>query len=302
MVLTDAQREGRFGNTTIRDPRTGLPFANNEIPSERIDPAARQLIADFVPRANSGSNSYIVSPNVEDERDQIGVRLDYQVTGANTLLGRYIRSETERIEPPTTRPIGTNSVATLQDVMVANTHVFSNTAINVARISYNRISANPQLTSGLQNSTYGINVPHNVPSAQGLANIVINGFFSLGDAQQPFVERLNEVVQFTDDFTWVLRGHQMKFGFDMRREHMFIAFVNRPKGDFTFNGTYTNNAAADFLLGLPSQFRRTTQNSPQDGHGWLYAGYVQDEFRPRSNVTINAGLRYEVSLPFVDIN
>jgi hypothetical protein len=169
-------------------------------------------------------------------------------------------------------------------------------------VSYNRISANPAVTSGLQNNTYGINLPHNVPSAQGLVNITINGFFSLGDAQQPFVERLNEVAQVTDDFTWVTGGHQLRFGFDARREHMFIAFVNRPNGDLTFNGVQTGNAAADFMLGLPSQLRRTTQNTAQDGHGWIYAGYAQDEFRPLSNLTVNAGVRYEVSVPFVDVN
>jgi len=302
VVLTDAQREGNFGATTIRDPLTGQPFPNNQIPANRIDPAARQLIDDFVPRANSGANRHIVSPNVTDNRNQAGIRLDFQSTASSTWLGRYIRSETERIEPPTTRPIGTTAIATLQDVMVSNTHIFTNTAINVARVSYNRISANPAVTSSLQNSTYGINVPHNVPTAQGLANIGIDGFFSLGDAQQPFVERLNDVVQFTDDFAWVTGGHQLKFGLDVRREHMFIAFVNRPNGDFTFNGVHTGSAAADFLLGLPGQFRRTTANAPQDGHGWLYAGYVQDEFRPASNLTINAGMRYEVALPFVDVN
>jgi Carboxypeptidase regulatory-like domain/TonB-dependent Receptor Plug Domain len=302
VVLTDAQRLGDFGTTTIRDPLTGLPFANNRIPEGRIDPAAAQLIRDFVPRANSGGNRYIVSPDVVDNRDQMGARFDFQMTGSNAWLGRYIRSETERVEPPTTRPIGTTSIATLQDTMGSNTHIFSNTAINVARFSYNRIGANPAVTSGLQNSAYGINMPHNVPSAQGLVNLEINGFFSLGDAQQPFVERLNEVVQFTDDFTWVRGGHQLKFGVDVRREHMFIAFVNRPNGDLFFNGVHTGNAAADFLLGFAQRLRRTTANASQDGHGWLYAGYVQDEFRPRSNLTVNAGLRYEVAVPFVESN
>jgi hypothetical protein len=169
-------------------------------------------------------------------------------------------------------------------------------------VSVNRIFANPAVTSGLTNSAYLINVPHNVPTAQGLANITLNGFFSLGDAQQPFVERQNDVFQFTDDLTWVRGRHQMKFGVDLRREHMFIAFVNRPNGDFTFNGVNSGNAAADFLLGLPSQFRRTTQNTPQDGESWSYAVYAQDEFRPSSNVTLNVGLRYEVAQPFVDVN
>ena len=302
VVLTDAQRTGNFGSTVIRDPQTGLPFPGNQIPAGRIDPTARQLIEQFVPRANSGANRYIVSPDVEDNRDQFGLRFDSQLTRNNAFLGRYIRSTTSRNEPPTTRPIGSVSEATLQDVMLSDTHVFSASAINVMRFSYNRIGANPAVTSGLTNSEFGINLPHNVPSAQGLANILVNGFFSLGDAQQPFVERLNEVMQFSNDFTWVRGVHALKFGLDVQRQHMFIAFVNRPNGDFTFTGIHSGNAAADFLLGLPSQFRRTTSNAPQDGRGWIYAGYVQDEFRPLHNVTVNAGLRYEVSVPFEESN
>ena len=48
-------------------------------------------------------------------------------------------------------------------------------------------------------------MPQNVPIAAGLPNITVTGFFSVGDAQQPFVSRLNEVSQFTDDMTWVTR-------------------------------------------------------------------------------------------------
>ena len=148
-------------------------------------------------------------------------------------------------------------------------------------------------------------MPQNVPIAAGLPNISVTGFFSVGDAQQPFVSRLNEVSQFTDDMTWVTGRHSTKFGLDIRQEHMVIDFVNRPNGDFTFTGSTTartGNALADFLLGLPAQFRRATQNTAQDGTGWLYSAYVQDEFRPIPRVTINAGLRYELPIPFEDVN
>jgi outer membrane receptor protein involved in Fe transport len=302
VVLTDAQRMGSFGSTTIRDPLTGAPFPGNVIPPERIDPAARRLVDEFVPRANSGANRYVASPDAIDHRNQFGMRYDFQLTRDNALLGRYMRSTTDRRTPSTTRPIGGLDKATLQDVMLSNTHIFSSNAINVARVSYNRIGANPQVTSGLTNEAYGIDVPHNVGIATGLANISVSGFFDLGDAQQPFVERLNEVFQFANDFTWVRGRHQMKFGFDMRREHMVIAFVNRPNGDFTFANTHTGNAAADFLLGLPTQFRRAATNTPQDGVGWLYAWYAQDEWRLTPNVTLTYGLRYELPIPFVDAN
>jgi hypothetical protein len=306
VVASDAQRNGNFGSTTIRDPVTGLPFANNTIPADRISASARRLLDEFVPRANDATGTrYIASPDAEDNRDQAGVRWDYNLSQKNSLLVRYLRSRTESVTPPTTRPIGTVAKATLQDVMASDTHIFTPKMINVARISYNRIGAKPQATSGLSSTDYGINVPQNDPNAAGLPNILVTGFFSVGDAQQPFVNRLNEVTQFTDDVTWVTGRHSAKFGLDVRQEHMVINFVNRPNGDFTFTGSTTSrsgNALADFLLGLPSQFRRATQNTPQDGSGWLYAAYAQDEFRPWSRVTVSAGLRYELPLPFEDKN
>jgi hypothetical protein len=305
VVLSDAQRSGNFGATVIRDPVTGGPFPNNTIPADRLDPAATRLIGEFVPPANSPGNRYIASPDSTDDRDQLGARVDLQVTPRHAILARYLRSRTEAIAPPTTRPIGSVAKATLQDVLMSDTHIFSPRVINVARFSYNRIGAHPAVTSGLSNTEYGINVPQNVPAAAGLANITITGFFSLGDAQQPFVDRLNEVFQLTDDFTLIRGTHSMKFGLDVRKEHMVIAFVNRPNGDFTFTSSTTQrtgDAAADFLLGLPAQFRRTTANSNQDGTGWLYSGYAQDEFRPLAGVTVNLGLRYELPLPFVDKN
>ena len=305
-VLSDAQRRGDFsGGSPVRDPLTGLPFPGNVIPAGRLDPAALKLIEDFVPRANNGANGFVASPDARDDRNQFGLRFDAVPMQNHSVLGRYLRTTTDMESPPTTRPIGSVSRSTLQDWMISDTHIFGPAAFNVARFSYNRIDANPAVTSGLRNADYSIDVPHNVPAAQGLANIGIGGFFSLGDAQQPFVDRLNEVVQFTNDFSWLTGGHYLKFGFDVRKEHMVIAFVNRPNGDFTFTGSTTQrtgNAAADFLLGLPAQFRRTTANTVQDGTGWLYAGYVQDEFRPWPRVTMNAGMRYELPLPFVDRN
>ena len=100
-----------------------------------------------------------------------------------------------------------------------------------------------------------------------------------------------------------MRGrHSAKFGVDVRREHMVIAFVNRPNGDFSFTGVHTGSAAADFLLGRPAQFRRTTSNTIQDGSGWLYAAYAQDEVRAGRGLTVSYGFRYELPQPFVDRN
>jgi outer membrane receptor protein involved in Fe transport len=303
VVLSDAQRGGDFsGGAAIRDPNTGAQVPGNVIPAERISPAARRLIDEFVPRANSGANRYVASPETVDDRDSLGIRFDYQLDAKQAILGRYLRTTTAAETPPVTQAIGNTSQATLSDYMGSHTFIFTPHAINVARASYNRIDARPAVTSGLKNEDFGINVPNTNALAQGLASISITGFFNLGDAQQPFVKRVNEVVQFTDDFTWTRGSHALKFGADVRKEHMVIAFINRPNGDFVFSNTFSGNAAADFLLGLPSQFRRTTTNQAQDGTGWLYSAYAQDEWRTGPHVTVTAGLRYELSQPFVDRN
>ena len=69
-----------------------------------------------------------------------------------------------------------------------------------------------------------------------------------------------------------------------------IAFINRPNGDFTFNGGRQGNAAADFLLGLPVAVPPgPPTNQAQDGVGWLYAGYAQDQWRVLPRLTIERG-------------
>ena len=307
VVLSDAQRAGNFGATAIRDPLTGLPFPNNTIPANRISPAATRLLNDFVPLPNSPGNRYIVSPTVNDVRDQFGARFDVQVTDNQSLLVRYMRSDTERTTPKVIAAVDQKALATLQDVMASHNYVIASNVINQARVSINRISANPAVTSGLNPRDFGINFANTNPLAAGLPSIVVSGFFgagtlALGDPQQPFVSRVNHVWQAADDVTWIAGRHSLKFGVDVRREAMNIAFINRPNGDLTFGGGISGNAAADFLLGLPTQARATTTQAIQDGYGWLFAGYIQDDFRVTPQLTVNLGLRYELPTPFIDVN
>ncbi len=307
LVLSEAQRAGNFGATAIRDPLTGQPFPNNTIPANRISPIASKLLTDFVPLPNSPGNRYIISPTVNDVRDQFGARFDVQLSQSQSLLARYMRSDTDRTTPKVIAAVDQRALATLQDGMVSHNYVIASNVINQARVSVNRISANPAVTSGLNPRDYGINFANTNPLAAGLPSFAVQGFFgggtsALGDPQQPFVTRVNHVWQAANDLTWITGRHSLKFGVDVRREAMNIAFINRPNGDLTFTGGLTGNAAADFLLGLPAQARATTTQAIQDGYGWLFAGYVQDDFRVTSRLTANIGLRYELPTPFIDKN
>ncbi len=300
LVPTAAQRSGNFAGSTIRDPLTGQPFPGGVIPANRIDPISAKLLNDFMPLANSGTNRYVVSPEVVDNRDQAGGRLDYKLSDKHQMIGRFLWSRNKAVTPKTVQPADSVSKAKLWDAMVSDTYLFSSNKINQLRLSVNKIDAQPAVTSGLTNSAYGINVRNTNPLAVGLPSIGITGFPGLGDAAQPFVQRNNDVYQLTDDFSWLHGRHSMKFGLDVRQEHMFIAFINRPNGDYTFSGAVSGNALADFLLGYPFQFRTTIQQGVQDGKGWTYSGYAQDEFRYSDRLTLNIGLRYDLAKPFVE--
>src|SRR5262245_8571650 len=300
-VPTAAQRAGNFGATAIRDPLTGQPFPDNTIPASRISPVSRRLVDDFVPLANVGANLYTVSPTVNDSRDQFGMRLDYRLSDKHSMLARYLWSDSLVLTPRTVQPADQQASATLQDVMLSDTYFFGSNAINVARFNFNRIYANPAVTSGKTNAEYGIGFQNTNPLAVGLASMIVTGFPTLGDPQQPFVERVNNAFQFSDDLNYMAGRHALKFGFEVRKEYMKIAFINRPNGDLTFSGQPSGNAFAAFLLGLPAQSRATTTQALQEGSSWTYSFYAQDEFHVSNRLTLNLGLRYELPRPFYDV-
>ena len=139
------------------------------------------------------------------------------------------------------RPSIRTSLATLQDFMVSHTYMFSPNAINQVRFSINKIDAEPAVTCGLTNVDYGINVANTNPLAVGLPSFAITGFFRrhLG-ARRPAaaVREARQPRAAAHRRLHLDRGqHSLKFGLDVRHEHMIIAFINRPNGDFTFSGS-----------------------------------------------------------------
>jgi hypothetical protein len=109
--------------------------------------------------------------------------------------------------------------------------------------------------------------------------------------------QVNNTYYLSDGLTRVIGSHTVKLGgqfhIDQINEHPNATF----NGTFNINGTETGSPYADFLLGTPSNF---TQSSGQPFYlRNRYAGlYAQDTWRARSDLTINAGLRWDVIMPF----
>jgi hypothetical protein len=303
-VLSAAERLGDFsGSAPIRDPLTGAPFAGNVIPSDRVHPISRRVLDTYIPLPNSADNRVVRSPDIVDKRQQFGVRIDYKVNSGHTLLARYIIGHTENVNPlgsSNFAPADNRSVATLQDVMASDTWIIRNNRINVARVSLNRIDARPTVSSGLSPTDLGFAYSASNAASTGLPFILVQGFFNTGDSQQQFASRAGHVLAISNDFTWVAGAHAWKFGGELRRDRIEVSYIFDPNGDYTFTGQYSGSAAADFLLGFPVLFRQATGDPNLDGSSWVYAVYVQDEYRLGSRLTLNYGVRYEVNQPFAE--
>jgi hypothetical protein len=303
-VLSAAQRAGDFSaGPVVRDPLTGMPFAGNVVPADRISPIATQILDRFVPLPNASSNRVVRSPDVDDTRRQFGIRFDYRLNAAHSLLGRYIVGHTRSVNPlgaTNFAPVANRAVITLQDVMASDTWILRNNRINVVRVALNRIDAKPNVSSGLNPRDFGFAFSGSSQVSMGLPFITVPGFFTTGDAQSQFADRINAVFGLTDEMTWLTGPHTVKFGGEVRRDHINTSFIFDPNGEYSFTGVYSGSAAADFLLGFPVFFRQAVGDPNLAGSSWTYALFGQDEHRVGSRLTLNYGLRYELSLPFTE--
>src|SRR6185436_16981485 len=74
------------------------------------------------------------------------------------------------------------------------------------------------------------------------------------------------------------------------------------RGAFTFNGQWSGNALADFLLGYPSAAQAGIGRADEHGRStWLHV-YAQDDWPPRDHLSVNYGLRYEVNGQMTDVD
>jgi len=120
-----------------------------------------------------------------------------------------------------------------------------------------------------------------------------------------FTESPGRTINFSDSLSWVKGRHNLKFGFSYMDVSYRRIDCNNCAGSLSYSAAATGNpsvggqtgiAYAAFLLGLPSG-GSFNFGADIDFRYKYYAGYVQDDFKLSSKLTINAGLRYDLSVP-----
>jgi hypothetical protein len=310
VLPSESERTGKFDNLferRPRDPLTGQRFPQGIIPEIRISPIARLYLERFIPLPNSGERNFVRLLLTQFQTDQITSRLDCRIAEADTLSATFYSTISTINADTGNLPVGSKTAthSRNQNVILRETHIFSTRTVNqfigtVARF----VSSDVHIASGAT----GVN-----PAALGFTGIHPQSAVSLG---APSVSIFATDVRITtgadsvtarttwqikDDLSYARGDQALKFGAEVRG---FIqsTSIGSNNGSFTFSNVNTfgtGNDIADFLLGIPFSYNQTTGSTRYPRQKAFYV-YAMDDWRLRSNVTINLGLRYELVPPVND--
>ena len=107
-------------------------------------------------------------------------------------------------------------------------------------------------------------------------------------------DRSNSILQFADTLSWQRGKHFLRFGVDIARRGVTFEQARDPRGSFTFNGTYTGSALADFLLGYVQSGRLNPAHTSTDLTNYWQAYFINDDWKVTPNLTLNIGVRYDL--------
>ncbi len=306
------------------DPGTGpdipsrTPFPNNQIPLSRIvSPVAKYLFAhpELYPLPNNVgtgalgvSGNYLGTSAAKTSNHQGDVKVDYRPNEKDSFIGRWSMGRYDQGGSQAAIPVFmTGGTFGPTQIAMANwTRTFSPVIVNEARIGFSRIGIDDKTIdwSGLLgadgNSKFGI--PGGQPIA-GLSNVALgNSLSGIGSGASIGSTRDNKFT-YSDNLTWQRGAHLIKMGGLAVRyqQNRYYAGNNGALGIFTYDGTYSNVAFADFLLNdLVSKGRGAVVGKWGHRH-WLTGLYVQDDWKLARNLTVNLGMRWEYTQPIYEV-
>lgn len=294
----------------IIDPNTGLPFAGNIIASGRISSFAKAVIPFYPAPTGSYANgtqnySNAHGGNTSTYDNYLG-RLDYNLRPQDTMYGAY----------ETTNPLGTgiswiapaifngDTVQDATNAYVQETHTFKSNLVSVARFGYNHSTVYQRIAgAGAANYTTEFGVPLVTPSlAQDEPPTVhLNQYSGFGNAFDPD-GATQRTFQYAGEVNHVVGKHSLVYGIEADHFNMNASWVIWNNGEFDFNGQYTGNTTADFLLGYPVTAYGGLGYTYGNFNQWEVMPYVQDDWKLNHRLTLNLGLRYDLYQSPTDSN
>lgn len=242
------------------------------------------------PDGNSG-HFLFASQQIVNE-DYFTVRADHKMSAQDSVFSTYMFDNAPFTQPDSFNNVLQGSKTRRQAVILEETHIFSPTLLNTFRFGVNRQAVNNNQSvaaiNPLANDTSIAAMP-----GRTAAGINIPGFDRMvgGVGSSPTYFFHFTTYQVYDD-AFLTRGlHSLKFGGVFERFQDNVLALSNPNGLFNFSSlnAFLTNSPKKFQAGFADTL--TPRNLRQN----LFGLYFQDDWRWRPNVTVNLGLRYEIT-------
>ncbi|GAC1416493.1 MAG: carboxypeptidase regulatory-like domain-containing protein [Acidobacteriaceae bacterium] len=287
-----------------------------------LSPVALKLLSLF-PLPNQGLpgqtfNNYTNQSNVIDNTFQWDVRSDWNISSKDQAFGRYSYNHEPSTHPAPLGPIldgggfgNTGQLVFLgENFAGSESHIFTPTLTNEFRFGYNyghyaglHFNANnPTLASSL-----GLGGVATASNNSGLPFFSVSGLSNFGSPQFYATNEYENVYQILDNVTKVLNNHTIKAGVSIQRIRFSTSQPTQPRGTYNYNGVYTSqlgsantgSGIADFLTNNMNS-AATSNVFTSDDVRFNRAAYAQDDWKASQRLTVNFGLRYDYSTPYLE--
>jgi hypothetical protein len=297
-------------------------FPGNVIPKNMINPLGQKLL-DMLPEPNMPFNALgqnygfwrtirntdnrftVKGDQIVHSNDHITFRFSLVPVFGNRTFTDYIFSQA-----PIDRNTGTN-------IALTETHTWGGNKVNEIRLGYNRNKMyrgeNDAQTS--QNWFQQLGFPSYLSKGFPLIALA-DGFFSYGPSPA-FQNEIDNFFQATDIFNWTKGKHSLKMGFEFQAPQQNLVDYTNAAGNWNFYNSMTSignaNTAtypglmtpgaetgfgpATMLLGIVNGAAIAPSVVPYQYRWKYYAGFLQDDFKVSTRLTLNIGVRYQVEVP-----
>lgn len=307
-------------STPILDPASGsgpndrTPFPGNIIPPNRISPSSAVFLNRLYQLPNVPGDD-VRNPNFRaqysggNDNDQYDGRIDHVFSQKQSLFGRISYKDITRSTPTALTAYGARLTGdNLWNLVIADNWVLRENIINEFRFGWHKRETPSTFGTtgsfdgpGLMREAGIQGIRADPPAGSQTPNISISGFQSTGQGRASITRSKN--LQFIDNLSWIRGKHTFKFGTDIRRlgtTDITSFSTGDDMGDYSFDGTWSRNAFADFLLGYPISVFRANTGRDVNGITYHLGFYGQDDWKITNKLTLNIGLRYEIHPMFFD--
>ena len=320
-TFTPAEANGDFSQASNGGPDPNVVAflqnnpeyqANPQLASEgiidpaKIDPVAAAYFKNgLIPTSPTGI-LFPTASAIDNANEYLG-KIDFMATSHDTISGTFTAHDEKTSSPFSSASVsGYTSVSYTQTYSgnLTYTHTFTPSLLNELRVTAMRSTPDSRVpTSTLPGaSALGIQITPDLTTGPTLLTFNESGL-NIGFSPNGPTSYANTVYAYYDNLSWTKGRHNLKGGFFFSPYQNNTDYSYYTDGAFTFYGPSTTVGSgtefADFLFGLPDNYYQGPK-ALSNIRTHQYAGYFQDDWKVRKNLTLNLGVRYEYAEPKYD--